>query len=75
MRQCLLAMNDMRANNNGGEIYGFVTTGQMSKYDGELFKMTRTRRYLMGWMDEDKESWMKEDSVVVDCIYVHYCIK
>lgn len=34
----------MRDNNTGGEVYGFVTTGeswQMLKYDGALFQMTQ----------------------------------
>lgn len=43
-RQCLLLMEGTRDNNTGGEVYGFVTTGeswQMLKYDRALFQMTQ----------------------------------
>jgi len=55
MRQCLLEMNDMRGNNNAGEVYGFVTTGQhwqMFKYDGESFKTTREIMVVFNGMDK-----------------------
>ncbi|KAF8538993.1 hypothetical protein BDD12DRAFT_883625 [Trichophaea hybrida] len=38
MKQCLLSMKDMRDVNDGGEVYGFVRTGEtwrMLKYDGK----------------------------------------
>jgi hypothetical protein len=72
MRQCLLAMKDMRDNNGVGIVYGFMTTGelwQMVTYDGELFKMTESFFALFPDMEEDKERWMKDYSVVVDCMY------
>ncbi|KAF8533426.1 hypothetical protein BDD12DRAFT_487215 [Trichophaea hybrida] len=53
MKQCLLAMKDMRNSNGEGKVYGFVTTGeqwQMLEYD-------------------EKEKWMKGYSVLVDCMY------
>jgi len=45
LRQCLLAMYDMRANNGRGKVYGFVTTGefwQMLEYDGAFFQKSNT---------------------------------
>jgi len=56
MRQCL------------SDVYGFVTTGdywQMPKYDGIRFQMTRNMTALFEGM---KALWMKDCSVVVDCI-------
>lgn len=29
MKQCLLSMKDMRDNNGGGKVYGFVTFGEI----------------------------------------------
>ena len=73
MKQCLLAMEDMRGNNGGvGEIYGFVTTGEtwrMIRYDGTSFKMTRKIEVVFEGMDQEKELWMKHYSVLVDCMY------
>jgi len=71
MRQCLLAMKDMRDNNAGGKVYGFVTTGetwQMLEYDGEVFQKTNSFSVLFDSMDREKERWMKEGAVLVDCI-------
>ncbi|KAI5839543.1 hypothetical protein DFP73DRAFT_561266 [Morchella snyderi] len=70
MKQCLLAMKDAR-DNGGGEVYGFVTTGdtwRMLKYDGK-FQMTNKMEVLFDTMDEDKEKWMKDYSILVDCMY------
>ncbi|KAF8538493.1 hypothetical protein BDD12DRAFT_152826 [Trichophaea hybrida] len=42
MKQCLLTMKDMRDNNGGGRVYGFVTTGEswrMLRYDGTSFAL------------------------------------
>ena len=44
MRQCLLAMKDMRDSNGGCAVFGFATTGdrwQMLRYAGGSFQMTR----------------------------------
>ncbi|KAI5839540.1 hypothetical protein DFP73DRAFT_208286 [Morchella snyderi] len=72
MKQCLLAMKDMRANNGGvGAVYGFVTTGEswrMISYDG-TFQVTNKMDVIFDTMDEEKELWMKDFSVLVDCIY------
>ncbi|KAF8543477.1 hypothetical protein BDD12DRAFT_874574 [Trichophaea hybrida] len=68
MKQCLLAMKD---NNGGGTVYGFVTTGdswRMIRYDG-TFQVTDKFEILFGSIEEDKETWMKDYSVLVDCIY------
>ncbi|KAF8429349.1 hypothetical protein BGX38DRAFT_1334627 [Terfezia claveryi] len=43
MKQCFLAIKDMRDSNGGGEVFGFVTTGshwRMVQYDGALFEMS-----------------------------------
>ncbi|KAI5844493.1 hypothetical protein DFP73DRAFT_549515 [Morchella snyderi] len=72
MKQCLLSMKDARDNNGGGEVYGFVTTGeswQMLKYDGTSFQLSGKMDVVFPWMDEDKELWMKDYSVLVDCMY------
>ena len=71
MKQCLLAMKDMRDNNGDGKVYGFVTTGelwQMIEYDGKSFRMTDSINVVFGTMGEKKERWMKEGAVLVDCI-------
>ncbi|KAF8436390.1 hypothetical protein BGX38DRAFT_1274512 [Terfezia claveryi] len=56
MRQCFLAMKDMRDNNGGGEVSGFVTTGA-------------TGEWLDTMMGSDKQRWMDSHSTVVECIY------
>lgn len=71
MKQCLLSLKDAGDNNGGGVVYGFVTTGQhwqMISYDGTLFQKTREMMVVFDGMDEDKESWMKEGSMLVDCM-------
>lgn len=71
MKQCLLAMKDAKDNNGGGEVYGFVTTGdtwRMLKYDRE-FQMTNKIDVLFDTMSEEKDRWMKDYSILVDCIY------
>lgn len=71
MKQCLLVMKDMRKNNGGGEVYGFVTTGEswrMISYDG-TFQMTNKMDAIFDTIDEEKELWMKGDSILVDCMY------
>jgi len=71
IRQCALAMKDMRDYNGEGKVYGFVTTGeswQMLEYDGKVFRKTNNLVVLFESMDEEKERWMKEGAVLVDCI-------
>ncbi|KAG0635650.1 hypothetical protein HOY80DRAFT_981146, partial [Tuber brumale] len=71
-RQCLLAMKDMGDRNGGGVVYGFVTTGeqwQMLRYDGAVFTQTINFLVMAENMQQDKERWMKEASIVVDCIH------
>lgn len=65
MKQCLLAMRD----NNEGEVYGFVTTGdtwRMLKNDGK-FQMRNKIDILFDTMGEGKERWMKDYSALADC--------
>ena len=75
MGQCLLALKDMGDSNHGGLVYGFVTTGgswRMLSYDGRTFKVTDKIEVVfdtMGRNDQTKEKWMKEFSVLVDCVY------
>jgi hypothetical protein len=71
-RQCLLAMKDMGDRNGGGVVYGFVTTGeqwQMLRYDGTVFTQTHNFLVLFRDMGQEREKWMKEASIVVDCIH------
>ena len=72
MRQCLLAMKDMRDNNGDGKVYGFVTTGenwQMLEYDGTSFRMSESIAVIFGSMDEDKQRWLDSSSCLVGCVY------
>ncbi|KAF8434040.1 hypothetical protein BGX38DRAFT_1221080 [Terfezia claveryi] len=73
MKQCLLAMRDMKGRNGGGVVFGFVTTGEdwrMIEYDGHTFQMTEKFTVLFNTMGKQKDRWMKENSVVVDCLHV-----
>ena len=71
VKRCLLAMRDMRERNGGvGEVYGFVTAGdiwRMIRYGGS-FEMTDTFSILFGRMAKDKQRWMKEFSILVECM-------
>lgn len=72
MEQCLLAMKDMRDSNGRGKVYGFITNGkswQMLGYDGASFQMTEEMVVLFHTMDGDKERWIRDYSVLVDCMY------
>ncbi|RPA92374.1 hypothetical protein L873DRAFT_1750523 [Choiromyces venosus 120613-1] len=71
-RQCLLAMKDMGDHNGGGVVYGFITTGeqwQMLRYDGTDFTQTIKFFVLSQNMRQEKETWMKESSIIVDCVH------
>ena len=73
MKQCLLSMKDMRDNNGVGQVYGFITVGEswrMLSYDGISFKVTRKMYVLFEGIEEEKERWMKDYSVLVECMYV-----
>ena len=70
-KQCLLSMKDAWDNNSEGIIYGFITTGehwQMFRYDGTSFQKTRNIIAVFDGMDGDKKPWMKDCSVLVDCL-------
>ena len=72
MKQIMLSLKDARDNNQAGTVYGFVTTGQhwkMLSYDGASFLTTPEFMAVFEGMEEEKESWMKECSVV-DCLVV-----
>jgi len=71
-KQLLLSLKDAWDNNGGGVVYGFVTTGpywQMFSYDGISLQMTREITVVFHGIDEDKELWMKEGSLLVDCMF------
>jgi hypothetical protein len=73
MKQLLLAMKDARDINDGGAVYGFTTSGdiwQMVSYNGESFEITEQFFSLFPLMREEKERWLKDYSVLVDCVYV-----
>jgi len=73
MKQCLLGMKGMKDRGARGEVYGFITTGEvwrMLKYDGESFRLTTKFSVLFGGMEYRKETWMKDYSVLVDCMNV-----
>jgi len=73
LKQCLLALKDMLVNNGGGLVYGFVTTGEfwrMVRYDGTSFTLTNVFMVLFNTMRDEKDRWMSECSVLVDCLNV-----
>lgn len=73
MKQCLLAMKDTRDINGGGEVYGFITTGEawrMLRYDGTSFELTEKTDVMFDTMDRNKERWVKGYSELVDCMFV-----
>ncbi|KAF8418620.1 hypothetical protein EV426DRAFT_618912 [Tirmania nivea] len=73
IKQCVLSLKDAWDNNEGGEVYGFVTSGEqwrMIKFDGKSFVATEAFMVLFESMKEDKKRWTKNYSVVVDCVYV-----
>lgn len=73
MKQCLLAMKDMGDSNREGVVYGFITTGEswrMLSYDGRSFQMTEKVDVVFEAMGSDKERWIRDYSVLVDCMYV-----
>lgn len=73
LKQCLLSMKDMRDNNGGGKVYGFLTTGeswQMARYDGTSFTLTDSFIVTFRTMGSNKERWMKDCSILVDCMNV-----
>jgi len=72
MKQILLSLKDARDNIGGGVVYGFVTTGQiwqMLSYDGASFQMASEIMAVFNGMDGNKEGWMKNCSIIVDCLF------
>ena len=71
IRLCSLMMRDMWNNNRKGEVYGFVTSGDIWKimrYDGTTFRMAEKFYVMFNSMGKAKDRWMKENSILVDCI-------
>lgn len=74
MGQCLLAMKDMGDSNHGGIVYGFVTTGdtwRMLRYDASdgSFLVSNKIEVAFDTMRREKERWIRDFSVIVDCVY------
>ncbi|RPB28511.1 hypothetical protein L211DRAFT_777730 [Terfezia boudieri ATCC MYA-4762] len=74
MGQCLLAMKYMGDSNHRGIVYGFVTTGdswRMLRYDASdgSFLVTDMITAVFDTMGRHEEKWMRECSVIVDCVY------
>ena len=70
-KQAFLSMKDARDNNGGGTIYGFITTGeqwQMIGYNDKGFCLSSKMIALYAGMGENKRLWMKDCSVLVDCL-------
>ena len=70
--QCLLTMKGIGDRNHEGVVYGFVTTGvswRMLRYDGVSFIMTDKIEVVFDTMGRNKERWMSDFSVIVDCVY------
>ncbi|PUU78108.1 hypothetical protein B9Z19DRAFT_1193558 [Tuber borchii] len=68
-KQCFLSMKDMRDQNGGGIVYGFITNGdswRMISFDGK-FTMSEKIELMFDTMDEDKGRWMADYSILVDC--------
>lgn len=71
IRQCLLTMRDMWNNSGRGQVYGFVTTGEVwgiVRYDGVNFQMSNRFAVLFGTMGREKDRWMAEGAIIVDSI-------
>ena len=69
---CLVTMKDIGEMNEGGVVYGFITTGEdwkMLRFDGTTFTQSESFSVLFHNMAKNKQRWMQEGSVVVDCIH------
>ncbi|RPA93683.1 hypothetical protein L873DRAFT_1629731, partial [Choiromyces venosus 120613-1] len=72
MKQCLLSLKYMRDNNGGGKVYGFVMTGetwQMFRNNGTSYQLSEQMDVLFDTMGKDRERWMKDYSILVDCMF------
>ena len=77
MGQYLLAMRDIGDSNSGCAVFGFVTIGdrwQMLRYAGKSFQMTHKFLFLFGDMGNDKEGWVKDCSILVDCMNLNFAL-
>ena len=72
LKQCLLSMMDAQLHNQGGKVYGFITTGEdwrMIEYDGRQFRKSEKVNILFGNMGSEKDRWMETCSVFVDMVF------
>ena len=82
LTQCLLAMKDAYDNNQKynesqnititRSVYGFTTEGihwRLVIYDGNSFRMSDEIKTMAPDMAQERDSWMKECSVIVDVLY------
>lgn len=71
-KQCFLAMRDMRDSYGGGTVYGFITMGdswRMISFNGE-FKIAEKIELLFDSMAKDKNRWITDYSILIDCLHV-----
>lgn len=72
--QCLLSMGNAQNRNTKGKVYEFVTNGiswRVLKYDGKDFMITREFNLIFeGMTVQDKDTWVKDYSVLVKCLWV-----
>ncbi|KAG0639565.1 pyridoxal phosphate-dependent transferase [Tuber brumale] len=72
IKQCFLALKDIRDLNGGGTVYGFVTMGdswRMISFNG-TFTLSNKIELLFDTMGESEEEWMADYSTIVDCLNV-----
>ena len=78
VKQCVLAMKDIRKDSGRGEVYGFVAIGkswQMLKYDDTSFPQSEEMLVLFSRMGADQNRWMDKNSALVDCMYIRRVIQ
>ncbi|KAI5804126.1 hypothetical protein DFH27DRAFT_393728 [Peziza echinospora] len=71
IKQCLLALKDMKGSNGGGVWWWWC--GLRIHDNGRRLENAELRciiSVLLGGMDQDKELWVAENSILVNCIYV-----
>ncbi|KAJ3220931.1 hypothetical protein HK099_003890 [Clydaea vesicula] len=73
LKQCILALKDCYDNNNDGkQVFGLLTTGiawQIVIYTDEEINISEEIPSAFPLMSHDKDRWIKNYSMIVDCIY------
>jgi len=73
LKQHLLAMKDIVENSGGGVAYDSTTVldlWRMMAYDNKPWEITEQFPSLFRHLGVQKERWLKDYSVLVDCMYV-----